>query len=146
MEGVNWNINPVRVWKQNRIGIGACVSCIAPSIKTKGQIPLRKNCLQDQNSLYLLLLIMTKLLGIMESYTDVRWKRRELITIAPDTHISKATVKLGLCTDDVVDGSTDDRQTVSEAWEKALKGTGIEPIDVHTPLWLWSRSGFIPLN
>jgi hypothetical protein len=82
----------------------------------------------------------------MESYTDVRWKRRELITIAPDTHISKATVKLGLCTDDVVDGSTDDRQTVSEAWEKALKGTGIEPIDVHTPLWLWSRSGFIPLN
>jgi len=85
-------------------------------------------------------------LYVMESYTGVRWKHRELITIAPDTHILKATVKLGLCTDDVLDGSTDDRRTVSEAWEKALKGTGLEPIDVHTPLWLWSRSGFIPLN
>jgi hypothetical protein len=23
-----------------------------------------------------------------------------------------------------------------------LRGTGLVPIDIHTPLWLWSRSGF----
>lgn len=85
-------------------------------------------------------------LYVMESYTGVKWKLRELITIAPDTHILKATVKLGLCSDEVLNGSAEDRQTVSEAWEKALQGTGLAPIDVHTPLWLWSRSGFVALN
>jgi hypothetical protein len=85
-------------------------------------------------------------LYVMESYTGVKWKHRELITIAPDTHILKATVKLGLCTKDVLDGAADDRKAVSEAWEKALEGTELQPIDVHTPLWLWSRSGFIQLT
>jgi len=85
-------------------------------------------------------------LYVMESYTGVTWQHRELITIAPDTHIIKATVKLGLCTDEVLNGTAEDRQTISEAWEKALQGTGLAPIDVHTPLWLWSRSGFIALN
>jgi hypothetical protein len=85
-------------------------------------------------------------LYVMESYTGVKWKHRELITIAPDTHILKATVKLGLCDDEVLNGSVDDRQIVSEAWENALRGTGLSPIDLHTPLWLWSRSGFIPLS
>ena len=85
-------------------------------------------------------------LYVIEGYTGVTWKHRELITIAPDTHILKATVKLGLCTDEVLNGSAENRQSVSEAWEKALQGTGIAPIDVHTPLWLWSRSGFIALN
>lgn len=85
-------------------------------------------------------------LYVMESYTGVNWKHRELITIAPDTHILKATVKLGLCTEEVLNGSAEDREKVSEAWEKALQGTDLAPIDVHTPLWLWSRSGFISLT
>lgn len=85
-------------------------------------------------------------LYVMESYVGTKWKHRELITIAPDTHILQATVKLGLCSDEVLNGSADARQKVSETWEKALFGTGIAPIDVHTPLWLWSRSGFIPLG
>lgn len=85
-------------------------------------------------------------LYVMESYMKVRWKNRELITIAPDTHILKATVRLGLCSDEVLNSSAADRQTVSDAWEKVLLGTGLAPIDVHTPLWLWSRSGFPSLN
>jgi hypothetical protein len=85
-------------------------------------------------------------LYVMERYAGIRWSHRELITIAPDTHILKASVRLGLSSEKVLNGSADDRRTVSEAWEKALNGTGIAPIDVHTPLWLWSRSGFIPLN
>lgn len=81
-------------------------------------------------------------LYVMETYTGVKWKSRELITVAPDTHILKATVKLGLCTSDVLNGTADDRKVVAEAWEKALYGSGLAPIDVHTPLWLWSRAGF----
>lgn len=84
-------------------------------------------------------------LYVLESYTNVLWKSRELITIAPDTHILKATVKLGLCTEEVLNGGADDRQAVAAAWETALAGSGLSPIDVHTPLWLWSRAGFPPL-
>ncbi|MEK3741795.1 hypothetical protein NST23_03760 [Brevibacillus sp. FSL K6-0770] len=85
-------------------------------------------------------------LYVMETYTGVKWKSRELITIAPDTHIMKATVKLDLCSSDVLDGTAEDRNLVAEAWEKALRGSGLAPIDVHTPLWLWSRAGFPPLS
>lgn len=81
-------------------------------------------------------------LYVMESYAGVVWKSRELITIAPDTHILKATVRLGLCSDEVLQGTADNRQTVACAWEKALAGSDLAPIDVHTPLWLWSRAGF----
>ncbi len=81
----------------------------------------------------------------LESYTNVSWKSRELITIAPDTHILKATVKLSICSSEVLNGTTEDRQTVAKAWENVLMGSGIAPIDVHTPLWLWSRAGFPPL-
>ncbi|MCP2034849.1 hypothetical protein L1279_001836 [Planomicrobium sp. HSC-17F08] len=81
-------------------------------------------------------------LYVLEGYTNVSWKSRELITIAPDTHILKATVELGLCSKEVLNGGADDRQTVADAWEAALAGSGLAPIDVHTPLWLWSRAGF----
>lgn len=85
-------------------------------------------------------------LYVMETYTGVKWKSRELITVAPDTHVLKATVKLGLCSSDVMNGTADDRKAVAEAWENALHGSGLAPIDVHTPLWLWSRAGFPPLS
>ncbi|MFD3449854.1 hypothetical protein ACFDTO_35345 [Microbacteriaceae bacterium 4G12] len=81
-------------------------------------------------------------LYVLESYTNVSWKSRELITIAPDTHILKATVKLGLCSEKVLNGGAEDRLTVAAAWETALAGSGLAPIDVHTPLWLWSRAEF----
>ena len=85
-------------------------------------------------------------LYVLESYANVAWNSRELITIAPDTHILKATVKLGLCSSDVLNGSTSDRQTVSKIWETVLTNSNISPIDVHTPLWLWSRAGFPQLS
>jgi hypothetical protein len=85
-------------------------------------------------------------LYVLENYTDVSWKSRELITIAPDTHILKATVKLGLCSEEVLNGGAEDRQKVASAWETALAASGLAPIDVHTPLWLWSRAGFPSLG
>ncbi|ASS74381.1 hypothetical protein CIG75_04870 [Tumebacillus algifaecis] len=84
-------------------------------------------------------------LYVLENYTETSWKSRELITIAPDTHILQASVQLGICTAEVLGGTAEHRQAVAEAWEAALQGSGLAPIDVHTPLWLWSRSGFPPL-
>ncbi len=85
-------------------------------------------------------------LYVLETYAGIRWKSRELITIAPDTHILKATVHLGLCSSEVLHGTGEDRQAVAKAWENALEGSGLAPIDVHTPLWLWSRAGFPSLS
>lgn len=34
------------------------------------------------------------------------------------------------------------QKLVIERWNQALKGTKYHPIDIHTPLWLWSRNGF----
>ncbi|WP_274306967.1 hypothetical protein [Solibacillus daqui] len=44
--------------------------------------------------------------------------------------------------EEVLNGGADDRKMVANAWETVLKGTGLAPIDIHTPLWLWSRAGF----
>lgn len=63
-------------------------------------------------------------------------------TIAPDTHILKATVRLSLCYEEVINGGADDKKVVANAWKTLLNGTGLAPIDVHTPFWLWSRTGF----
>lgn len=80
-------------------------------------------------------------LYVMRNYTDVCLTGREALNIAPDTHVIQATIKLGLIDND--DYNNPNIQTmVSDAWEKVLEGTGILPIDIHTPLWLWSRSGF----
>ncbi|HWI48606.1 MAG TPA: hypothetical protein VNU45_10330 [Rummeliibacillus sp.] len=85
-------------------------------------------------------------LYVMEGYTNISWKSRELITIAPDTHILQSSVKLGLCSENVLNASAKDREFVADKWNKALLDTNLAPIDVHTPLWLWSRAGFPSLE
>lgn len=150
--GLQPNRHP-EIWKSVATGIvNSSQSEDVPGLieSVGADIALLKNIMQGTKKRHFPYLSGPKIfnywLYVMESYTGVKWKHRELITIAPDTHILKATVKLGLCTEDVLGGSTEDRQAVSEAWEKVLEGTGLQPIDVHTPLWLWSRSGFIPLG
>ncbi|MBT2385299.1 hypothetical protein [Streptomyces sp. ISL-11] len=81
-------------------------------------------------------------LYVLEQYAGVRWTSRELITIAPDTHVIQATVRLGLCGSDVLEGSAGHRAAVARSWAEVLAGSALAPIDVHTPLWLWSRAGF----
>ena len=34
------------------------------------------------------------------------------------------------------------QQIVAERWADLLNGTELKPIDVHTPMWLWSRGKF----
>lgn len=80
-------------------------------------------------------------LYVLEQYTDIEFVDRENITVAPDTHVIQASQKLGVIT-------AEESQLASvqillaERWENLLEGTDLKPIDVHTPMWLWSRGKF----
>jgi hypothetical protein len=80
-------------------------------------------------------------LYVLEQYTDAKFIDREQITVAPDTHVIQASFQLGLLPLTVKD-APNIRELVASAWNSLLAGTEFVPIDIHTPLWLWSRSGF----
>ena len=80
-------------------------------------------------------------LYVMEQYTDATFKDRENITVAPDTHVVQASMKLGVITEEEAKKS-DVQIILSERWCELLKGTEYVPIDLHTPMWLWSRGKF----
>lgn len=84
-------------------------------------------------------------LYVMEQYVAVEFVDRELISVAPDTHVVQATIRLG-----IVPGNTRTsaraQEIVALAWRDALRPLDMAPIDIHTPLWLWSRGGFVPLR
>lgn len=80
-------------------------------------------------------------LYVIYQYTDRKYRNIKKLTVAPDTHVCKATHRLGIITDDEYH-SGNVQTIVIEAWNKLLKGTEYKPIDIHTPLWLWSRNGF----
>lgn len=78
---------------------------------------------------------------VIYQYTDRKYKNIECLTVAPDTHVCKATYKMGIITDDEFN-SSNVQQIVIEKWQEVLNNTKYKPIDIHTPLWLWSRNGF----
>lgn len=80
-------------------------------------------------------------LYVIYKYTDRKYKNIEKLTVAPDTHVCKSTYKLGLITNEEFN-SSNVQQIVIDRWNELLKDTKYNPIDVHTPLWLWSRNGF----
>ena len=80
-------------------------------------------------------------LYVIHRYTDRKFQNLDALTVAPDTHVCKASLRLGLITEEEY-ASPNVQQTVSEAWKELFKGTEYKPIDIHTPLWLWSRNGF----
>lgn len=77
---------------------------------------------------------------IIGEYCGVILKNREYIQIAPDTHIIKCSIKLGVLTEE--DAIKMSRDEISEQWRETLKGTGLSPIDMHSPLWFWSKNNF----
>lgn len=85
--------------------------------------------------------ILNYWLYVMTQYTDVKLEDRQYITVAPDTHVIQASEKLGLITHDEL-GNPAIREKVALLWEEVFRGTARCPIDIHTPLWLWSRGGF----
>lgn len=78
---------------------------------------------------------------IISTYGGINLSNRDYIEIAPDTHITQCSVKLGVITQEEADTLTKD--AISERWRELLKESGIDPIDMHPPLWFWSRNGFI---
>lgn len=80
-------------------------------------------------------------LYVLYQYADVKYKNLQDLTVAPDTHVVQATRKLGIITDDEYCKSNV-QQIVIQKWNELLHGTEFCPIDLHTPLWLWSRNGF----
>ena len=77
---------------------------------------------------------------ILRRYCGVQMKNAEFIEIAPDTHVTKCSVILGLISPEEADVMSKDQ--ISARWRTALQGSGINPIDMHTPLWFWSKNNF----
>lgn len=84
-------------------------------------------------------------LYVLYQYTDIKFKNIDKLTVAPDTHVVKASHKLGIINDEELN-SSNVQLIVIERWSKLLNGTKYHPIDIHTPMWLWSRNGFINLK
>lgn len=80
-------------------------------------------------------------LYVLERYTDLKLSGRDFLTVAPDTHVIQASINLGLIAPEEIDNPKI-QDKVSKAWHDVLKETEFLPIDIHTPLWLWSRNGF----
>ena len=80
-------------------------------------------------------------LYVLEQYTDITFVDRENITVAPDTHVIQASHKLRIITAEEMQLSSV-QNILAERWKTLLEGTDLKPIDVHTPLWLWSRGKF----
>ncbi|MBQ8831731.1 MAG: hypothetical protein IJ017_09040 [Oscillospiraceae bacterium] len=80
-------------------------------------------------------------LYVLEKYTDLTFIDRENITVAPDTHVLQASQKLGIISSEEAD-SANVQLIVAERWKALLENTDFNPIDVHTPMWFWSRGKF----
>jgi hypothetical protein len=83
-------------------------------------------------------------LYVLYGYTDWPLVNRQALTVAPDTHVCAASRRLGLAPQAGLDGPLLVSR-VADAWRRILDGSGYAPIDLHTPLWLWSRGGFATL-
>lgn len=80
-------------------------------------------------------------LYVLEQYTDIQFADRENITVAPDTHVIQASTRLGVISEEEAQ-SSGAQVLLAKRWEELLRGTELKPIDVHTPMWLWSRGKF----
>jgi len=84
-------------------------------------------------------------LYVLTQYTSLPMTNREALSVAPDTHVIQASARLGLISSTELQNS-DVAALVASSWQEILAGTKLVPIDIHTPLWLWSRGGFQELK
>lgn len=84
-------------------------------------------------------------LYVMLTYTDFGLREKWALNVAPDTHVINATRVLGLISKIEAEHPSA-RELVATRWRDTLQNTELDPIDIHTPLWLWSRSGFINIQ
>lgn len=81
-------------------------------------------------------------LYVILQYTSAQLTNRCCLTVAPDTHVIQASIRLGVVEDTGDPNAL--RPVVAAAWREILAGTDLCPVDIHTPLWLWSRRKFRP--
>lgn len=77
---------------------------------------------------------------IIQDYGGIKLKNSDYIEIAPDTHVTKCSVILGVINEKESREFT--KEKLSERWREILYGSGITPIQMHSPLWFWSRNNF----
>ena len=77
---------------------------------------------------------------IIQEYGKTKLLNSELIDIAPDTHITKCSVILGVISEK--EAQTISKEEISNKWREILKRSGINPIQMHPPLWFWSKNNF----
>ncbi len=114
-------------------------------IDMDGNVNKIRNYIQVKNKKKFPYLSGTKIcnywLYVIYQYTSQQYKDIESLTVAPDTHVCKASLELGLINEKEF-LSSNVQNVVINRWEELLKNTEYKPIDVHTPLWLWSRNNF----
>jgi len=81
-------------------------------------------------------------LYVLTQYTNLPLTNKQALTIAPDTHVIQASEKLSLITKEELN-LPNIQNIVANRWQELLQNSKYAPIDIHTPLWLWSRNGFI---
>ncbi len=84
-------------------------------------------------------------LYVLEQYTDLVLHNRRCLSVAPDTHVIQSSKRLGLVDPELAQNA-DAQEMVTEAWTDLLAATELVPIDMHTPLWLWSKARFPTLQ
>ena len=67
---------------------------------------------------------------VIYQYTNINYINREALTIAPDIHVLRSSVKLEIITQKEFESSNAQILCINN-WN-----------EIHTPLWLWGRSGF----
>lgn len=77
---------------------------------------------------------------IIQSYGGIVLKNSEYIDIAPDTHVTQWSVKLWVITDKEANNLS--KEEISNRRRTLLKWSGINPIDMHSPLRFRSRNNF----
>lgn len=77
---------------------------------------------------------------ILGEYCSIVLKNKTFIEIAPDTHVIKCSIILGVL--DEKDALTLTRDAISARWREVLKDSELSPIDMHSPLWFWSKNNF----
>ncbi len=77
---------------------------------------------------------------ILKEYGKINLKNDKYIEIAPDTHVMQCSVKLEVITQE--EASTLSKEAISARWRRILENTTIKPIEMHPPLWFWSRNNF----
>ena len=77
---------------------------------------------------------------IISTYGGVSLKNRAYIEIALDTHVTKGSILLGVVSQ--LESEKLPKETIAARWRELLAGSGIDPIDMHSPLWFWSKNNF----